>query len=125
MGNKNYSKFSRHFEKKEKNDKPLEGQVTIDEVFNNDVLTEKEVEALQPEEIAEVKPNGNLIGVVTGCEKLNLREGSNKDSKVLAILTKGTEVEVELDAPTTSEFYKVKTASGIEGYCMKKFITIK
>lgn len=125
MKHKNYSKFSKPFKKKEENNEPMEGQITIDEVINNDVLTEKEVETLKPEEIAEVKPNGNLTGIVTGCEKLNLREKADKSGKVLTVLNKGTEVEVEIDVPTTPDFYKVKTASGLEGYCMKQFITIK
>ena len=100
---KNYSKFSKPFKKKEENNKPMEGQITIDEVVNNDVLT----------------------GIVTGCEKLNIREKADKSGKVLTVLNKDVEVEVELDAPTTPDFYKVKTASGLEGYCMKQFITIK
>ena len=142
MGNKNYSNFSKHF--KNNDDKhvvseelkesvlnaggevmsvepaePIEGQIEIDEV-----LTNEEVNNLNEEDIAEVNAEGNLTGVVSGCEKLNLREKASKDSSVLLILNKDTELTIDT-AASTEDFYKVCTSSGVEGYCVKKFITIK
>jgi hypothetical protein len=46
------------------------------------------------------------IGFVTNCKKLNVREKPKTDS-------------------ATEEFYKVFTVAGIEGFCMKNFITIQ
>ena len=146
MGNKNYSNFSKHFknnndkhvvseelketvlnaggevmtvEPVETNNEVMEGQISIDEV-----LTIEEVVELKDEEVAEVNADGNLTGVVSGCARLNLRKEASKDSDVLLVLDKDTELVVD---PTeeTEEFYKVCTSSGVEGYCMKKFITIK
>lgn len=143
MGNKNYSNFSKHF--KNNDDKhfvseelkesvlnaggevmsvepsePIEGQIELDEV-----LTNEEVNNLNEEDVAEVNAEGNLTGVVSGCEKLNLREKASKDSTVLLILDKDTELTIDTAVSTTEDFYKVCTSSGVEGYCMKKFITIK
>lgn len=64
-------------------------------------------------------------GVVSGCEKLYVREKGTKESKDLCIITKGSEVKVDLTDTSSEEFYKVVTPTGVEGYCMKKFITIK
>lgn len=126
MKHKNYSKFSKPFEKKVKNEKPMEGQITIDEVINNDKhIVSQELEETVVAAGGEVMRVEYEKGIVTGCEKLNIRDKSSKDGKVLTVLNKGTEVEVYTQAPTTPDFYKVKTASGLEGYCMKQFITIK
>lgn len=125
MKHKNYSKFSKPFEKKAKQDKPMEGQITIDEVVNNTHIVTQELEETVVAAGGEVMRVEYEKGIITGCEKLNLREKPSKDGKVLAVLNKGTEVEVYTQAPTTPDFYKVKTASGLEGYCMKQFITIK
>ena len=64
-------------------------------------------------------------GVVSGCDRLNVRADSSKESNVLSILECKVEVKVDLSNNNeTSEFYKVITPDGVEGYCMKKFITI-
>lgn len=55
---------------------------------------------------------------------LRVREEANKDSKELTILSKGTEVTIT-DVNASEDFYKVVTAAGLEGYCMKKFIEVK
>jgi hypothetical protein len=42
---------------------------------------------------------------------------------VVTRLNVGASVEVDLEKSTTA-FYKITTAGGIEGYCMKEFIAI-
>lgn len=65
-------------------------------------------------------------GVVSGCDKLNVRSESNKESNVLCVIAKDSVVKVDLtEDDSANEFYKVVTPSGVEGYCMKKFITIR
>lgn len=106
MKNKNYSKFSENSNNKipEQVIQPLDQVV---EFVEND------------EEVLPLKPTG----VVSGCEKLYVRKGPDKSTESLCIIDKDTEVEIEMDE-STSDFYKVCTASGIEGYCMKKFIAL-
>lgn len=135
MGHNNYSKFFKNTESEEVIP-VMEDQISIEEIGDNDphVVSEEleqavinsggevmRVEAPVEETVVEVE---TVVGVVSGCEKLNLREEASKDSKVLSILNKGTELVVSTEE-STEDFYKVITATGVEGYCMKKFITIK
>lgn len=61
------------------------------------------------------------IGNVVNCLRLNVRKEPNKDSEVLFSIPLKAEVMIE-ESASTEDFYKVYTASGIGGYCMKKFI---
>lgn len=120
MGNKNYTKYSQHFNKnKEQDNQVIEGQITIDEV-----LTEKEVSNLNENDVATVDTNGNLTGIITGCKRLNVRKEASAEADVLCVLNENTELTIDT-AESTDEFYKVCTAAGIEGYCMKMFVSVK
>ena len=127
--NKNYSKFS---QKKE--------NVNLEEIFPETEAVEADVEqepimdpvvkaeAEQAQEIVEesqkVEEAAPTVGFVDNCECLRVRKESNVDSEELCIINKLSEVVIDLDN-STDYFYKVTTSEGVEGYCMKKFITIK
>ena len=127
--NKNYSKFS---QKKE--------NVNLEEIFPEteaveadaeqepimDPIVEAEAEQAQEivEESQEVEEAVPTVGFVDNCECLRVRKESNVDSEELCIINKLSEVVIDLDN-STDYFYKVTTSEGVEGYCMKKFITIK
>lgn len=127
--NKNYSKFS---QKKE--------SVNLEEIFPETEAVEADVEqepitdpvieaeAEQAQEIVkesqEVEEAVPTVGFVDNCERLRVRKESNVDSEELCIINKLSEVVIDLDN-STDYFYKVTTSEGVEGYCMKKFITIK
>lgn len=127
--NKNYSKFS---QKKE--------NVNLEEIFPEteaveadaeqepimDPVVEAEAEQAQEivEESQEVEEAVSTVGFVDNCECLRVRKESNVDSEELCIINKLSEVVIDLDN-STDYFYKVTTSEGVEGYCMKKFITIK
>ena len=127
--NKNYSKFS---QKKE--------NVNLEEIFPEteaveadaeqesimDPVVEEEAEQAQEivEESQKVEEAVQTVGFVDNCECLRVRKESNVDSEELCIISKLSEVVIDLDN-STDYFYKVKTSEGVEGYCMKKFITIK
>lgn len=125
--NKNYSKFS---QKKE--------NVNLEEIFPETEAVEADaeqepimdpvVEAEQAQEIVEesqkVEEAVPTVGFVDNCECLRVRKESNVDSEELCIINKLSEVVIDLDN-STDYFYKVTTSEGVEGYCMKKFITIK
>lgn len=127
--NKNYSKFS---QKKE--------NVNLEEIFPEteaveadaeqepimDPVVEEEAEQAQEivEESQKVEESVQTVGFVDNCECLRVRKESNVDSEELCIISKLSEVVIDLDN-STDYFYKVKTSEGVEGYCMKKFITIK
>lgn len=127
--NKNYSKFS---QKKE--------NVNLEEIFPEteaveadaeqepiiDPVVEEEAEQAQEivEESQKVEEAVQTVGFVDNCECLRVRKESNVDSEELCIINKLSEVVIDLDN-STDYFYKVTTSEGVEGYCMKKFITIK
>ena len=127
--NKNYSKFS---QKKE--------NVNLEEIFPETEVVEADAEqepimdpvieakAEQAQEIVEesqkVEEAVQTVGFVDNCEHLRVRKESNVDSEELCIINKLSEVVIDLDN-STDYFYKVTTSEGVEGYCMKKFITIK
>jgi uncharacterized protein YgiM (DUF1202 family) len=77
------------------------------------------------EPVAEELPTPKMevkTGVVTGCEKLRVRKGPSKQNNVAAIVGKGREVVIEEEL---QDWYKVRIAGGIVGYCMAEFITVK
>lgn len=111
MNFKNYSKFS----------------VQNNKNFNHEEMVAKNEETVQgihDEIIKEiVTPVTTKTGVVI-CKKLNVREKANMKSSVLCIINENEEVIIHHTENESEEFYRVSTSSGIEGYCMKKFISI-
>ena len=63
-------------------------------------------------------------GVVIDCLKLNVRKEPSGDAEVLAIIDALSKVTVDMDA-SSGAFYKVCTAAGVEGFCMRKYIALK
>lgn len=128
MGKKNYTNYNNMKNKKEAADK-------VEEVVKAEVVEEPDCSPVEAEEVvgrelktpqepvvtvAEAKP---LVGVVTGCTRLNVRLQPSRDSRSLCVLAEGSKVVVEPNS--TTEWYGVRTKDGVTGYCMKKFITIK
>mgnify|MGYP001336233650 CR=1 FL=1 len=64
------------------------------------------------------------IGFVTNCKKLNVRKEPKTDSDIVCEIDYQTELMID-ENESTEEFYKVFTTTGIEGFCMKKFIEIQ
>ena len=62
-----------------------------------------------------------IIGIVSNCSKLNVREKPTKASEVKCVLNEGTEVIIDIEKSTNTWYYVI-TPSGIEGYCMNQFI---
>lgn len=147
----NYSKFGKHNnynrsnfdnrnnkeEEEEKvivtEDTKTEDVVEITETVNQEENITLESEELSQEEISELTKNDVIDvqnvediteGIVFDCNKLNVRKQASKDSEVIEIIDINSEVLIDL-ALSTNDFYKVRTMSGKEGYCLKTFIKIK
>lgn len=84
-----------------------------------DVMEEATVEVVAAPAKTESK-----VGVVTDCDRLRVRKTPAVSGSVICTIEKGAAVVID-DADSTAEFYKVCTEAGVEGYCMKKFITVK
>lgn len=98
----------------------VEQEPIMDPVIEAEAEQAKEI----VEELQEVEEAVPTVGFVDNCECLRVRKESNVDSEELCIINKLSEVVIDLDN-STDYFYKVTTSEGVEGYCMKKFITIK
>ena len=85
-----------------------------------------QVENVDEPIVEEIKQEIALVdGIVSNCELLNIRKESSKDAEVLCTIGVNTMVKVDLTVDKEAEeFYKIVTPNGVEGYCMKKFITI-
>lgn len=82
-----------------------------------DAPAEKEVSADPKPKTREKKKR---IGIVIP-KLLNVREKPEAESNVVRRISGGTECVVEL-GKSTNEFYKVITAFGDDGYCMKEYL---
>lgn len=92
-------------------DTPVEPEV-IEEVV-------EEVEAVTEEVIP--KP---VIGVVSNCDRLNVREKPFKGANVLTILGGGCDVIIN-EHLSTDDFYHVQTRHSVQGFCQKDYISIQ
>ena len=89
---------------------------------NIDVETEEVIDT----EVVEntVEPTIGTIGIVSSCDKLNVRETpTTEDDNILCVIALGETVIVDI-GESTEDFYKVVCANGVEGFCMKDYITI-
>lgn len=110
----NYSNYSKNNETEEVMTPPVEEEVTE---------TVDTVEQPKVKEPAEEPVPVNKTGMVTDCAKLNVRKNPNTNSEVLCVIEAASKVVID-EENSTGGFYKVCTESGVEGYCMKKFIKI-
>lgn len=107
MSHKDYSKMS------------TTPAVAVVEEENDDILVTPAI----VEDVIEPEISEPIEGIVSGCERLNVREEPNKNADIVCVIEKDASVIIDVDDSTDS-FYKVCTEAGAEGYCMKNFITI-
>ena len=95
-----------------------ETEENIEEV--TDEVTEPEVIVPSIENNVE---NNEIIGKISGFEKLYVRKEASKDSEPVGIVTDKDDLSIDV-AHSTDNFYKVITSNGLEGYCVKEFVKI-
>lgn len=117
MSNKDYTKYAKGT------------GLIVDDIV--DVVTEPEATpepVIEQEAASEVTPEPVVdvckLGQVSGCAKLNIRSAAKFDSNIICEIPCGTEVEIN-EEESSGDYYKVCTSSGIEGFCMKTYITIE
>lgn len=72
-------------------------------------------------ETVETVPVEIVEGVVVNCAKLNVREHPSVDAEVVSVLNVQSEMQINV-SKSTEEWFHVCTATGIEGYCMRKYV---
>lgn len=87
---------------------------------NNKVVSES------ADEKKEVTPKVETVvyGTVVNCKNLNIRKRPTQKSDAIQIIEVDSMVQVD-KSKSTSDFYKVCTATGAEGYCMKQYVKIQ
>lgn len=107
MSNTNYNKMSTQ---------PKQEEI-VDQIA---AKVEEEIASV-PEEL---EVPATMTGRVINCGKLNIRMNADPTSKVLCTVDVGSELTVYSET-LPDEWFKVTTKSGVEGYCMSKYITIE
>ena len=74
------------------------------------------------EELEEIPEPKEKIGTVN-CARLNVRVSPMTNASVVCVLDRGANVSITDDSD--DEFYNIYTETGVYGYCVKKFITVK
>lgn len=104
---------------------------SVSESVNTSVNEEATKQTVDEEnnEVVEgrVEEVSTTYGVVSECSLLRIRKTPvvTPDNTICEI-KEGTSVMISLDgSDEDSDFYKVTTESGVEGFCMKKYIKIK
>ena len=91
----------------------------MSEEIKKDVVVEKNNNVEKQPKVREPR-----TGVVVDCIKLNVRKSPAADANILAEIPVGTKVQI-IDKESTKDFHYVCTETGIDGFCMKKFIKVK
>ena len=89
--------------------KELENKVATEEEIVPNVATEEEA--------------APIIGTVANCVRLNVRKYASKNADILTEIYAGNKVTID-PKKSRKEWYKVVTASGVEGFCMKEYIEV-
>ena len=120
MSKHNYSQYSN---KNKKNNDVKVAEEELNPIEAAVEAVEPEVVEITPEPtpVAEPVPEVPATGIVFNCAKLNVRLKPAADAMIACVLEAQTKVEIDM-ARSTSDWYHVITATGVEGFCMRKFI---
>lgn len=134
MSNHNYSQYSTSKKKKNNNrpkfEETIEQMAVVEDIAASEVVTDvaAPVEPLEVkmavEAVDTVVLPMTVTGTVAGCTKLNVRSNPAVDADILAVVDNNTVVEID-PARSDNKWLKITTASGIDGYCMRKFVSAK
>jgi hypothetical protein len=119
MGKHNYSQYSNNknfevYDEVVETVAPVEEEVVTEPVVEETVtLVEETVETVTLPEV--------VSGTVVGCTKLNVRVSPSATADVVCVLDVKSEIKINA-AKSDNEWFSICTATGIEGYCMRKFV---
>ena len=129
MSNKHYTQYSK-FSGEEPmlvNDPELEVEDTVEEKVDEPIEGQIVIPEVEPEPVSDpepsVEPENRKFGKVSNCKKLNIRKLPSRDAEIVSELIEGSEVMID-EKESTALFYKICTEHGIDGYCMKDYITV-
>ena len=94
-------------------------EYTVEASMNDNIepdVTTADVQEQEPD----VAPDA-VAGVVSNCNKLNVRSEPSLAASVLCVLDGGDKVTVALNTAPAG-WYHVTTAAGVNGWCMSKYV---
>lgn len=143
MSKHNYSQYSKKNYNEPVVEKPIEQMSVLEEVTDSERDFVTTVEApIEPVEIKMVVEHSEtaesvvnesvdtvvlpatVTGTVTNCTKLNVRAKPSTDAEVLTTLSNNSEINID-PARSTSDWLKITTIDGVDGFCMRKFVNAK
>ena len=84
---------------------------------------EEEIAKVNESKEATKETDSTVVGYVSGCLKLNIREEGYLGANVVCVVPEKTALLIEV-AESNDEWYKVYTETGMEGFCMKQYVTL-
>jgi uncharacterized protein YgiM (DUF1202 family) len=84
---------------------------------------ETEVEETVAVKTEEVMPE-TVMGTVIKCVQLNIRKDPDIKSDIACVISEGSKVVIRSET-LPDEWFSVTTSSGVEGFCMSKYISIE
>lgn len=131
MSNHNYSQYSNNKKKKNYNQPKVEVKDFVTTVEAPEEPAEIKMESapvVEPvivnETVETVSLPKTVSGTVVNCSKLNVRAKPAIDAEVVAVLNNGAEIEID-PARSSTDWLKITTAAGVDGFCMRKFVNAK
>ena len=110
-------------------DKETKSLVDVTEEMEEEIAEVNESEEVEEEVTEEVtkeatkEADSTVVGYVSGCLKLNIREEGYLGANVVCVVPEKTALLIEV-AESNDEWYKVYTETGMEGFCMKQYVTL-
>ena len=97
----------------------------VTEEVEEEIAKVNESEEVEEEvtEEATKEADSTVVGYVSGCLKLNIREEGYLGANVVCVVPEKTALLIEV-AESNDEWYKVYTETGMEGFCMKQYVTL-
>lgn len=133
MSNHNYTQYSKKNETETEvtqNTVYVEPEVAVTEETANTAAVKMDVPEVTvvnettPEVQSEPETeteSETVIGTVFGCSKLNVRATPDLFAEVVCIVSAGDEVIIDPDK-SYNDWLCVCTATGVDGYCMRKYV---
>lgn len=119
MAKTNYNKMANKAKEDVKNEVVETSSLEIEQTTN-------EVEPAIEEPIVEKKPEKKVKkGVVINCSKLNVRTNPHPNAHIELTIDNGTEVIIDRSEGDFYFVHKDNTTEGFNGWCMKKYISVK
>ena len=120
MSKHNYTQYSnaKKYDNKPKTEEITQPAEHVDFVEESDAVK-------MVEETVNVVPIPKTInGVVANCTKLNIRKDPSVHAEILDVVDVDSEMKIDMNK-SNDKWFHVITAVGIDGYCMRDFVTAK